>query len=62
MASGGQTWEETGGEGLENDGQAVAFGVIIGSVIFALTGEAFWLAIGIGIGAALGAGAQKKRR
>ncbi len=43
-------------------GQAVAFGVIIGSVIFALTGEAFWLAIGIGIGAALGAGAQKKRR
>ena len=27
-------------------GQTVAFGVIIGAVIFALTREAFWIAIG----------------
>ncbi len=32
-------------------GLAVGFGIIIGTVIFALTGEAFWIAIGIIIGA-----------
>ncbi len=43
-------------------GQTVAFGVIIGAVIFALTREAFWIAIGIGIRASLGSAAQKKKR
>ncbi len=43
-------------------GQSVAFGVVIGAVIFALTGEAFWIAIGIGIGASLGAAGQKKKK
>ncbi len=42
-------------------GLAVGFGIIIGTVIFALTGEAFWIAIGIIIGASLGAAAQKMR-
>ena len=43
-------------------GPAVAFGIIIGTVVFALTGEAIWIVIGMIIGAGLGAGAQKIRK
>lgn len=40
-------------------GKGVAFGIILGSLFFAFTGEVYWITIGVAIGAAMGAGASK---
>lgn len=38
-----------------NAGFGAGFGVALGTVVFAITGEAFWIAIGPAFGVALGA-------
>ena len=40
----------------KNTSSAVGLGIIVGAVITALTGDAIWTAIGIGVGAAIGSG------
>ncbi len=40
----------------------VAMGIVIGTVVFAVTQEPIWIAIGIVIGAAIGAGVQLRDR
>ncbi len=42
-------------------GPAVGLGIIIGTVIFALTGAPIWIVIGMIIGAALGMSAVRMR-
>ena len=39
----------------KNTGIAVAMGIIIGSVLTAITGDGIWIAIGVVAGAAVGA-------
>ncbi len=40
----------------------VAFGIIIGTVVFALTQNALWLGMGIALGIVVGAAFQANRR
>ncbi len=40
----------------------LVFGIIIGTVVFALTQNAFWIAIGSGLGIVVGAAFQANRR
>ncbi len=47
--------EDGDGRLARHTGTGVALGVGIGTVLFALTGDAVWIALGTGLGAGFGA-------
>ncbi len=51
------SWAETGAEGCYRRGMlgvGIALGAGIGTVLFAITGEAFWIAVGPSFGVMIG--------
>ena len=44
-----------------NIGVWIALGILVGVVIMAVTGDAFWIAVGAGVGIALGAAMTSKK-
>lgn len=39
----------------------IAYGIILGAVLYVLTREAYWIALGVAIGAGISATAKKKQ-